>query len=512
VSRAETSLESRPSSRVLIATGFAFVAVSGVYAVLVQGIAGVAGFPLDDGFIHLQFARNLVETGTIAFNAGIPSSGDTAPGYVFLLAAVGSLVPDWIAASYALGALCVLGMALAAGALVQRATGDANRAACAAALCLVAGPAIPLAYSGMEAPLYACLYMIGLLAYGSPRVRPAASLAWAAAVWVRPEMLLLVVLVAFERLASRSGARELGAHAAVWIAVVGLWLAFHHQLDGHYVPSTFAAKAVAGNGGMAPWFFLGVPGSLARGSMSSLALALTLWPALALVSAIVMLLPTCLPLTLRLGGALRDGWRSDSNEAPALRIAALSLVAFPLAHALVDPLRAWFWYQFERYYAHVIPAMVVVALASRSIPLRPRTFVALAVPNAIAWSLLAAFGVRNIDALQGDMARWLLRERPAASLVATNDIGALGFLTRRTILDTVGLVEPDLVRDLLQGGTVLGYLSRKRPDVVIIFPNWYPELASHPAFREIHRESVDRAVVSGGEALVAYQVDWSLVP
>ena len=495
-----------------IAIGVAFVVASAGYALLVQQIAGVRGFPLDDGFIHLQFARNLVETGTMAFNAGTPSSGDTAPGYVFVLAAIGGVVRDWIAASYALGGLCVLGTALAAGALVRRATGDASRAACAGVLCLLAGPAIPLAYSGMEAPLYALLFVLGLLAYGTPRLRPAASLAWAAAVWVRPEMLLVAVLVLLERLAARATSRELLAHAAVWIAVVGSWLAFHHQLDGHYVPSTFAAKAVAGNGGMAPWFFLGVPGSLARGSMGGLALALTLWPALALVSALALLLPTCLPLTLRLGSALREGWRRDAVDAPALRIAALSLVAFPLAHALVDPLRAWFWYQFERYYAHLIPALIVVALSSRSIPLRPRTMVAFAAPNAFAWSVLAAFGVRNIDELQGDMARWLLREHPTASLVATNDIGTLGFVTRRPILDTVGLVEPGLVSELLHGGTVLDYLARKRPDVVIIFPNWYPDLAADPAFHEIHRESVDRAVVSGGGALVAYEVDWSAVP
>jgi hypothetical protein len=505
-------LEVRPWPWVAFAIGIVFVVASGAYALLVLAVAGVAGFPLDDGFIHLQFARNLVETGTMAFNAGTPSSGDTAPGYVFVLAAVGSVVRNWIAASYALGGLCVVGTAFAAGVLVGRATGDATRAACAGVLCLLAGPAIPLAYSGMEAPLYAFLFVLGLVAYGSPRLRPAASLAWAAAVWVRPEMLLMSALVAFERLAARAVPRELLAHAAIWIAVVGLWLAFHYQLDGHFVPSTFAAKAVAGNGGMAPWFFLGVPGSVARGSLGGLALALTVWPALALVSAVALLLPTCLPLTLRLGRALRSGWRSDAVHAPTLRIAALSLLAFPLAHALVDPLRAWFWYQFERYYAHVIPALIVVALASPTVALRPRTMVAFAAPNALAWSVLAALGVRNIDELQGDMARWLLRERPAASLVATNDIGALGFVTRRPILDTVGLVEPELVRELLQGGTVLGYLSRKRPDLVIVFPNWYPDLASHPAFREIHRESVDRAIVSGGGALVAYDVDWSSVP
>ena len=35
------------------------------------------GFPLDDSWIHLTFARNLAEHGQWAFRLGVPSAGST---------------------------------------------------------------------------------------------------------------------------------------------------------------------------------------------------------------------------------------------------------------------------------------------------------------------------------------------------------------------------------------------------------------------------------------------------
>ena len=37
------------------------------------------GFPLDDTWIHLQFARNVAEGHGFSFNPGVLSSGSTAP-------------------------------------------------------------------------------------------------------------------------------------------------------------------------------------------------------------------------------------------------------------------------------------------------------------------------------------------------------------------------------------------------------------------------------------------------
>src|SRR5436309_8543899 len=50
-------------------------------------IAGASGFPLDDSWIHLHFARNIAEGAGFSFNPGSPIAGSTAPLWTLLLAA-----------------------------------------------------------------------------------------------------------------------------------------------------------------------------------------------------------------------------------------------------------------------------------------------------------------------------------------------------------------------------------------------------------------------------------------
>ena len=48
-------------------------------------VAGESGFPLDDSWIHLHFARNLAEGRGFAYNPGVPVAGSTAPLWTLLL-------------------------------------------------------------------------------------------------------------------------------------------------------------------------------------------------------------------------------------------------------------------------------------------------------------------------------------------------------------------------------------------------------------------------------------------
>ena len=45
----------------------------------IAGSIGAGAFPLDDSWIHMQFARNLAEGRGFAYNPGVPVSGSTAP-------------------------------------------------------------------------------------------------------------------------------------------------------------------------------------------------------------------------------------------------------------------------------------------------------------------------------------------------------------------------------------------------------------------------------------------------
>src|SRR5438876_5451656 len=58
-----------------------------LYLLREHAIAGAVSFPLDDSWIHLQFARNLAEGAGFAYNPGVPVAGSTAPLWTLLLGA-----------------------------------------------------------------------------------------------------------------------------------------------------------------------------------------------------------------------------------------------------------------------------------------------------------------------------------------------------------------------------------------------------------------------------------------
>ena len=94
-------------------------------------------------------------------------------------------------------------------------------------------------------------------------------------------------------------------------------------------------------------------------------------------------------------------------------------------------------------------------------------------------------------------------------MIATNDIGAFAFLGEREICDTIGLVEPKIVDHFLAGGDLLGYLKSRDPDYVIIFPRWYPDLASREDVLEpIESVELRLNVVCGGPEMVIFKPRW----
>ena len=78
------------SKTILLLAIFAFVSLS-AYLLAAAGFHKL-GFPLDDAWIHLTYARNLAEFGEWSFLPGQNSAGSTSPLWTFLLA-IGFFLP-----------------------------------------------------------------------------------------------------------------------------------------------------------------------------------------------------------------------------------------------------------------------------------------------------------------------------------------------------------------------------------------------------------------------------------
>lgn len=512
-----------------------FVALSVAYWAGVLLLVGRVGLPLDDPYIHLQFARNLFQDGQMAFNPGTSSTGTTAPLYPVLLAGAYALVRNWLAASFLLGVLASVGIAVCTYGILEAWTGRRSLARWGGLLAVVASPTVVQAYTGMEAAAYSFLFLVGLWLYANPRRRVGASVVFAVCVWLRPEFLMMLPLVTVERLihfrrekplSPARLIRSLAPHVAVWVVIVSAYAAYHWSIDGQFVPNTFRAKAVVMSGPPHPFWLEGLPAALRHGNKLNILLAILVWPLLALFTAGCSLGINCAPLAFGLREGIVNVWRNTGPAASGWRLAVLTLVGYPLLRGFVEP-SGLIFFQFQRYYAHLTPLLIIVvlgalpqtgALVQRSFwswrglapaVQRRRTFGWAAI-NCAGTIVLGILAVGNIETMQVTLAHWVRNHTAPDETVATNDIGAIGFISGRHILDTVGLVEPELVDHYLQGGDLLSYLQRHDPAYVIIFPGWYPELsARQDALDEVKRIELAGNVICGGSEMVVYRPKWT---
>ena len=460
-------------------------------------------FPHDDSWIHLHFARNLAEGHGFAYNPGSPVAGSTAPLWTLLLAGAFAAAGSHVELAKALGVLAALGAALAARRLGERWTGDAGLGVLAGALTALSGPLVWGALSGMEVTLAALLATTALCVPPSPAWRPAALVGLA--VLARPEAVLLAPLVL---LAAPLRARRALVFAAVLAALLAPWMAFNLATTGSPLPATASAKVEGGLVGLFSGQRDAVTTALfARPWQFEAEWARWLWD-------VSWLLPGLVAIGL---GVLF--WRRGEAGAGRAALPAAVLIFHPLATALLAPFRGP-GFQEGRYSIHLLPLAVVVAIVAvgRFTPAasRARRLAVLALFLAALgglWSAAARYGwaVQNIEAMQVRLGRWVARETPPGARLGLNDVGAIAYLSRREVVDLMGLVTPAILPYRREGDAgVLRYLERACPDYLIVFPSWFPQMTKRDdLFQPIRRLRLAHNTVSGADEMVVYETAWN---
>ena len=481
-------------SRGDLAVALAAVLPLALFALTERTVAGRAGFPLDDSWIHLHFARNLAEGAGFAYNPGQPVAGSTAPLWTLLLAGGALLAGASVAMAKVLGVACSLGAAMLTRRAAQAWGAPPGVAVAAGVALLWAGPIAWGALSGMEVTLGALLVAAVLLAHAAERPWLTAAFA-GLAVTARPEAALLIPCLLLSRPLAPA---RLAAFLLVPAAIIAPMVAFSCATVGAPYPATAAAKV---EGGLLGWL---------RGLHEPLTLTLALRPWAFLREWASWLALTHVLLPLVLVPAIVLVWRRGGR---AIGVAALALLAHPLGMALLAPYRGP-GFQEGRYSIHLLPLAIVVVAVGLGAALQRRRRVALLAWLALAlWALVPAaeryaWGVQNIEAMQVRLGHWVAANTPPRARLALNDIGAIAYVSRREIVDLMGLVTPEITPYRRQGEDgVIRFVSQVCPDYVIIFPTWFPRLAGREDLLEpLHRVRLERVEVSGGPEMVVYRV------
>jgi len=113
--------------------------------------------------------------------------------------------------------------------------------------------------------------------------------------------------------------------------------------------------------------------------------------------------------------------------------------------------------------------------------------------------------------MQVRLGRWVAAHTPPDARLALNDVGAIAYVSRREVVDVMGLVTPAIIPYRRAGEAgVLRYLERTCPDYLIIFPAWFPKLsAMSDRFTPIYRIRLDHNTVAGADEMVVYETPWN---
>jgi hypothetical protein len=120
--------------------------------------------------------------------------------------------------------------------------------------------------------------------------------------------------------------------------------------------------------------------------------------------------------------------------------------------------------------------------------------------------------VDNINQMHVALGHWVVENTPPDAVLALNDIGAITYLSERQVVDLAGLVTPEVVPLLRapdRASQLADFMAERGVQYVIIFPNWFPDLAARRDLLEpVHQVTLEHNTICGGETMVVYRAHW----
>ena len=464
--------------------------VAGIVTLLFLSLSRfTGGFPLDDGWIHQTYARNFAATGRWEYVPGAVSAGSTAPLWTLWLA-VGYLLRlpygVWVFGSgwLALGWTGIAGMKLWQKLWVK----EAHLGWVAGILIVTAWQLVWAAGSGMETLPFVALGLTILIHYldtiqstiTAKRVVTLGALC-GILMLIRPDGLLLLLLIFVGLLWHSEGIKQAGINAGIFLIATIIPLLPYFVLNyiggGTILPNTFYAKQTE----YAILLAQPLPLRFLRLLYFSLGGAENGWQGISGAHWILLV------------GWMIAGIHALKNDLTERHFAHTIPLLWAGGHVLLYAWRLPVTYQHGRYLLPALPISILygwrgwVELFQHSW-LRAGRW-GRVMRNAgigvitLLWGFFLLVGggqyATDVAFINGEMvqiAHWLNDNTPPDALIASHDIGAIGYFTQRPILDLAGLISPEIIPFLDDERAIADYLLDSEADFLVTAPGWRYEM------------------------------------
>lgn len=458
---------------------------------------GFFGFPLDDPWIHLTFAKNLIEYGSFSyFKNELVTSGSTSPIYTLLLSLFYILSKNEFVISYIIGVIFGALLVYMMTKLALLNFKNSTMIALLAAFLIALQPKLNLInVSGMETSMFIFLIAGSFYSYQSRKIIPL-GIFLGLTIWCRPDGFVLWIAIALDyflrkfyltKSASPSSEDNIKlkefvtAFSLASVLVFGYFL-FNYFLSGSILPNTYIAKIEYYNKMNRALF-------LENDVLKYFTEAefILIWPPFLIYTIVI----------------IKSIIKREYNTHLLFLLFIIGLIA-------VYYLKLPFAHRFGRYLMPVIPFYILIAIAgvkfisdfillkfSKNKPALPN-FVFILYSIA-AVGLFASYNSNSKDDFtflskySNDRhvaaGRWLKQNTPESAIVATHDIGAVAFYGERKIIDMAGLVTPELIehiQDKDYAAYMNDYLSKRKVDYIVTLRNWFEVVNDKPIFTAIN--------------------------
>lgn len=457
---------------------------------------GYFGFPLDDPWIHLTFAKNLVDYGSFSyFKNEIVTSGSTSPIYTLVLSVLFLISSNEYIISYLIGILFNILTVLIFSKLVSLHFGEQKALTLASILIIAVQPKLNLiSVSGMETTMFIFLIVAGVYFYKTAN-KVMLGIFLGLLIWCRPDGFVLWLAILIDYLISNNSkirndvglAEKTFERKDFFIAVliaIGLaivYFLFNYALSGDILPNTYKAKI--------EYYQHNLRENFLRNDV------LIYFSNAEFIAIVLPFIVVSLIILIKIFKKQKDQF----------------LIYFLFTFGLITTyyIQLPFAHRFGRYLMPVIPFYILVSVYGLKLTAE---FAARKLNSTGAANLLfilffvltIILSLVHLKKNSNEFAElckyhnerhvaaglWIKNNTPEDAIIAAHDIGAIGFYGNRKVIDMVGLVTPEVIHHLNDKNFSIfieDYLLKNNVNYITALKNWFEIVNDNPIYVPVNQ-------------------------